>query len=127
MKILFVDDVLDTRQLYDMAFRLAGHSVRLAASGEEAVVAVREQEFDLLITDIQMPLMDGWQTVKAIRQLPNGRSLPVVVFTAYPSKDEQQRCEEVGARLILHKPVLPSDIIKQVDELLVEDKQGAHN
>ena len=71
MRILFVDDAPDTRCLFDMAFKIEGHSTRLAADGAEAVQAVEEELFDAIVMDIEMPRMNGWVATDHIRHIPN--------------------------------------------------------
>ncbi len=83
MRILFVDDMRDTRELFRMALQLQGVETRLAEDGQEAVFAVREESFDAIIMDVEMPRMNGWDATRAIRLLENGRDIPIIMFTAY--------------------------------------------
>ena len=114
MKILFVDDLSDTRDVFRIAFGLQGHSTRLAGNGLEAVEAVREEQFDAIIIDVEMPEMNGWDAVREIRQLENGRSVAIVMFTAYGNGDNERKALGVGANGLVQKPISPPELISHV-------------
>jgi len=117
MKILFVDDAPDTRSLFSVAFKIEGHSTRLAADGIEAVEAVEEEPFDAIIMDIEMPRMNGWDATSRIRQTPNGRDVPIVMFTGYNNDSDRHRALEAGANDLLHKPLLPNVLLSRISQL----------
>ena len=111
MHILLVDDVDDTRQLFSMAFVLAGHRASTAASGAEAIELVSRQRFDAVLLDIEMPDLTGWEVLELIRQLPFGEQVPVILFSAYHDSEKEERAAEVGAYALLRKPMLPQYVI----------------
>lgn len=113
-RILFVDDLEDTREIFRLVFTMQGHSMRLAVDGLEAVEAVREERFDAIIMDAEMPNLSGWDATRLIRSMPNGRSVPVIMFTAYGDEDAQRKTREVGANGLLNKPILPEDMLPHV-------------
>ena len=119
MRILFVDDVRDTRELFRMALKLHGVEARLAGDGNEAVSAVQEERFDAIIMDVEMPRMNGWDAVRAIRLLGNGQSVPIIMFTAYGNGENYQRALDSGANDLWHKPILPSEMISRLNAYLV--------
>jgi CheY-like chemotaxis protein len=114
MKILFVDDLSDTRDVFRIAFGLQGHSTRLAGNGLEAVEAVREEKFDAIIIDVEMPEMNGWDAVREIRQLENGRDVAIVMFTAYGNGGNETKALSVGANGLVQKPISPPELISHV-------------
>ena len=114
MKILFVDDLPDTRDVFRIAFGLQGHSTRLACNGVEAVDAVREEAFDAIIIDVEMPQMNGWDAVQEIRRLDNGRYIPIVMFTAYGNGENERKALSVGANSLVQKPISPPELISHV-------------
>ncbi len=124
MKILFVDDSLDTRELYAMAFRLKGHEARLETNGLEAVAAVRSETFDVLVIDVEMPEMNGWDAVRAIRQLKHGAQLPIIMFTAYGASEGE--VAEAGGDLLLQKPVMPDEMMEQIGTLIAQRNLKSH-
>lgn len=120
MRILFVDDLKDARDLFRIAFSMQGHTVHLAANGVEAVEAVRASEmFDVVVMDVEMPEMNGWDAVRAIRTLPQGRELPIVMFTAYGNGVTMKLAQDVGANGVLHKPLSPHELLARVEQLAI--------
>ncbi len=113
-RILFVDDLEDTREIFRLVFSMQGHSMRLASDGIGAVEAVREERFDAIIMDAEMPNLNGWDAVRLIRSMPNGRTTPIVMFTAYGDTHAQERMKDVGANGILSKPILPEEMLPHV-------------
>lgn len=117
MRILFVDDLPDTREVFKLAFGIQGHQTHLASNGREAVEAVREQSFDAVIIDVEMPEMNGFDAVKNIRQLDHGRNVPIIMFTAYGDNEAQDKASSAGADLLLHKPILPQELLLRIQQL----------
>jgi CheY-like chemotaxis protein len=118
MRILFVDDLPDTRELFKIALSLHGHTVHLASNGLEAVAAVENQQaFNVIIMDIEMPEMNGWDAVRAIRALPAGEGVPIIMFTAYGNGVTLTLAQQVGANSVLHKPISPQDLISHVHQI----------
>lgn len=118
MKILFVDDVRDTRDMFRLAFGIQGHQTQLGSNGVEAVQAVKDGQFDALVIDVEMPELNGWDAVRQIRALPNGANLPIILFTAYSGSDDRHRASECGADLLLCKPILPQEILAQIKRII---------
>jgi CheY-like chemotaxis protein len=118
MRILFVDDLPDTRELFRLALSLQGHIVQLAANGIEAIAAVKNQEpFSVIIMDIEMPEMNGWDAVREIRTLPQGERVPIVMFTAYGNGVTLRLAQQVGANSVLHKPISPQELLSHVQQI----------
>ncbi|MDF2441036.1 MAG: two-component system, sensor histidine kinase and response regulator [Abditibacteriota bacterium] len=119
MHILFVDDTKDTREMYAYFFGLKGFETETAANGAEAIAAVQhsEEPFDAVVLDIEMPIMNGWEALDAIRKMPQCQNLPIIMFSAYAEAELQTRAIEAGANGLLHKPLLPHDMIQAVAEL----------
>jgi CheY-like chemotaxis protein len=117
MHILFVDDLPDTCEVFKLAFRLDGHTTRIAHNGVEAVNAVQDESFDAIIMDVEMPQLNGWDAVRQIRLLPNGQSIPIVMFTAYGTQADHERAKAAGADDLMQKPVLPHELIGRIKDL----------
>ncbi|MBV9468612.1 MAG: response regulator [Abitibacteriaceae bacterium] len=117
MHILFVDDMPDTRDIFRLAFGIQGHTTRVATNGLEAVEAVKEESFDAIIMDVEMPEMNGWDAVGHIRQLKNGNQLPIIMFTAYGGDEDYDHAIEVGANCLMLKPILPQELLNQIEKL----------
>jgi two-component system chemotaxis sensor kinase CheA len=95
--ILVVDDALTVRELQRSIFENAGYHVRVAVNGEEALVEISHQRPDLVLTDVQMPRMDGFELTEAIRKQPALASLPVIILTSRGSDEDRRRGLDVGA------------------------------
>ncbi len=103
MHILVVDDDNNIRHLFSVAFALAGHEVKAAATGAQALELVEQHPFDAVLMDVEMPTMSGWKVLEAIHRLPVGERLPVILFTAHenPSSDAYaslSRCRRTKLR-----------------------------
>ncbi|MGA3183883.1 MAG: hybrid sensor histidine kinase/response regulator [Candidatus Dormibacteria bacterium] len=95
--ILVVDDALTVRELQRSIFENAGYRVRVAVNGEEALVEISHERPDLVLTDVQMPRMDGFELTEAIRKQPGLASLPVIILTSRGSDEDRRRGLECGA------------------------------
>jgi CheY-like chemotaxis protein len=133
MRVLFVDDVRDNCELFSLVFRLEGFDTYTAANGLEAVAAVQraQEPFDVVVLDIGMPVMDGWQTLAALRQLPQCQDVPVILFTGYRGSDLALRAQAAGAADLLHKPILPTDmtdaVLRVAQQSRAQPSRAAHS
>ena len=105
-RILLVDDLDVNRDIAEALLTQAGHSVDIAANGAEAVAAVINKDYDLVLMDIQMPVMDGFEATARIRSLPAPkRSIPIVAMTAYATRQDIQHCVLLGMNGHIAKPI----------------------
>jgi len=105
--LLVVDDNRVNRLLLGRALEQLGHSVAFAENGREALTALRQRRVDLILLDIEMPEMDGYQTLAALAADPRLRDVPVVMMSSVEEVDSVARCIEMGAEDYLFKPVNP--------------------
>lgn len=115
-KILVVDDVSDNRLLIDRYMRNTHASVIQATSGLEAIRLTAEENPDLILMDIQMPHMDGYETVRRIRSA--GYDRPIIALTAHAMKEEGQKCLEAGCNDVLTKPARRNDLLHKIQDIL---------
>lgn len=104
--ILLVDD--DENNRYTLSRRLQRENytdITEAVNGKQALELLRERPFDLILLDIMMPEMDGYETMQVIRQNPSFRRLPIIALTAKAMKGDREKCLEAGASEYLAKPV----------------------
>ena len=113
--LLVVEDDPDLLEMMRQVLRKAGYRVVTAKHGEEALERVAEEEPELVLLDMRMPVMDGWEFMKAFRER-YGRSIPVVVVTA--AEDSQLRASAVGADSHLGKPFEPDRLFEVVADTL---------
>ncbi len=105
LKILVVDDDLLNQQLMQILLTQEGHHVEVASNGLEAFEAIKRQQFDIVFMDLRMPVMDGIQASRCIREWENGvRRTFIVALTASYLPDERKRLLEAGMDNYLAKP-----------------------
>lgn len=92
-----------------------GHHVDVASNGREAVAAVQQRNYHVVLMDIQMPEMDGWQATEAIRALPKGRDLPIIAVTAHALSGERERCLAQGMTDYLAKPIKAHELFALIE------------
>jgi two-component system, sensor histidine kinase and response regulator len=107
-RVLVVDDNLINQTVAAKLLQRQGLQVALANDGSQAVQEVAHTPFNLILMDLQMPVMDGLQATRTIRTLPNGAEVPIVALTANVFEDDRRRCVEAGMNDFLAKPVSPN-------------------
>lgn len=107
-RVLLVEDDRINQELAEALLRQLGVNVTTANNGLEAVDAVRQHPFDVVLMDVQMPKMDGFAATRAIRHLPGCEQLPIIAMTANALPDDRQRCLDAGMNEYLVKPVEPA-------------------
>lgn len=117
-KILVIDDDLETLRLVGLMLQKQGYHVVTAASGEEGIqVALREQP-DLILLDVMMPGLDGFEVTRRLRQNPETSSIPILIFTAKSQVEDKVEGYEAGADDYLTKPIHPAELIAHIKALL---------
>jgi CheY-like chemotaxis protein len=114
MKILLVDDNYDTRTIFRLYFQMAGHYCHTASNGYEAVQAAQEEVFDIIVMDIEIPGVSGWEAVRQIRALPLCSDIPILMFTAY--NHDEAKALEAGANGFLRKPIAPQALLAYLQQ-----------
>jgi len=122
-KVLIVDDEPDARTVLFHTLRGAGHTVTEAADGEEALKKLKRTRFDLVILDIMMPRMSGYDVLEKIRAMPTRADTPVIVVTAKHDPEGVQREVGGGAAGHIAKPFLPSELERVVKSVLKGPKR----
>ncbi|MBF2009503.1 MAG: response regulator transcription factor [Chlorogloeopsis fritschii C42_A2020_084] len=129
LTILVVDDDLGTRLSISDYLELSGYSVITANDGQEALTKVEEFHPDLIVTDIVMPQMNGYELVRQVRQKPMFRLLPVILLTARTRTQERILGYQSGCDLYLPKPFELEELGAAIRNLLVRSQliQSAYN
>lgn len=120
--ILIAEDERDIRELIKFTLTFAGHQIIEAANGEEAVAKALEVVPDLILTDVRMPKMTGYEACKAIKANESTAHIPVVILSAKGQDEERDLGIESGADEYIVKPFAPDELTKRVAEIL--DKLG---
>ena len=126
MRILVAEDNEFSAELLEQLLVRRGHRVRLAQNGREALNFAQNAGFDLLLLDVHMPELDGFQVVQAIRDRERaaGDHLPVIALTARSRKEDRERCLAAGMDDFLAKPVRAADLWAAIDRVLGARTQG---
>lgn len=117
-KILAVDDSASLRQMVTCALQQAGHEVVEAGDGVEALDRARSTQADLVLSDVNMPEMDGLSLVRKLRELPEYRYTPVLMLTTESTPEKKQEGREAGATGWLVKPFDPEKLLSTVRRVL---------
>lgn len=117
-RILLVEDNEINTMILEEFLEPTGAKVKSVTNGQEAVEAVKEQLFDLILMDMQMPVMGGLEATEIIRGLPHGASVPIVAITANALKEDKERGLAVGMDDYMTKPIEPSDFLKMLRKWL---------
>ncbi len=123
-KILVVDDNPDIVEIYKMRLQKAGYDVICSSSGPDAITRAKDETPDLIILDIVMPAMDGFQTGSLLKAGLDTKDIPIIVATArssYPSI--LQAATEIGAVGYIVKPFDPASLLKEVEKALKKKEE----
>ncbi|MBW4620260.1 MAG: response regulator [Cyanosarcina radialis HA8281-LM2] len=119
LRVLVVDDDLDNLNLTALTLEQSGASVQKATSATEALQAFEQTEFDLLLSDIGMPGMDGYTLLERIRSIPSESKepIPAIALTSYAGETNQRQAIAAGFQLHISKPVLPTELIERIADV----------
>jgi signal transduction histidine kinase/ActR/RegA family two-component response regulator len=123
LRILVVEDNAVNQKVVTTVLRKRGFAIELARDGREALDKLTEEsQFDLVLMDVQMPVLDGLETTRLIRQNPRWDHLPIIAMTAHAMIGDRERCLEAGMSGYVSKPVHPSHLLSVIDEHLLVHK-----
>ena len=114
-KILIVDDSKTTRQVLTFALTDAGYTVLEAVDGMEAFQFLEQEQFDLLITDLKMPRMDGLELTRKVRASSGHKFMPIIILTTESSDEKKQEGKKAGASCWIVKPFKPEQLLQVVN------------
>lgn len=117
-RVLVVDDLEDNRELYAAYLEIAGFEIEKAVDGRDALDRIAARPPELVVMDLAMPRLDGWQATRMLKADPKTRGIPVLVLTAYDGDEDLQRARDAGADDVATKPMLPRHLLERVRALL---------
>jgi two-component system chemotaxis response regulator CheY len=115
--ILIVDDSASLRQVVRMALQAAGHTVLEAGDGKAALAMLDGRNVDIAVCDINMPIMNGIEFLKAVKALPAYKFMPVLMLTTESSDKHKEAGKAAGAKAWMTKPFIPSQLVNAVNKL----------
>lgn len=125
LRVLVVEDHLINQRLVMAFLEEAGHTPFLAANGREALAALERQSFDLVLMDVAMPQMDGFEATAAIRarEESTGARLPILAMTAHASREDRDRCLAAGMDGYIAKPMRYEELIELVESSALPERE----
>jgi two-component system cell cycle response regulator DivK len=117
-KILVVEDTEDNRQILRDLLGMAGYDMVEAHDGAEGVAKAAEHKPDLILMDIQMPVMDGYEATRRIKANPDLKTIPIVAVTSYALSGDEQKTRDAGCDAYIAKPYSPRQMLAKVREIL---------
>ena len=112
--MLLVEDNEDNRIIYSTVLRHTGFEVVEALDGIQAVEMARRLLPDLILMDISIPEMDGWEATRILREDPTTRGIPIVALTAHALAGDRERASTIGFTAYLAKPIEPRAVVAEV-------------
>ncbi len=116
--ILIVENEVSNRILIERVLSTRGYHCISASNGQEALDLLDREPVDLILTDLSMPVLDGYRTTQLIRSRPQMANVPIVAVTAYALSDEGEAAKRIGCTEYLTKPFKPRQLLELVDRLL---------
>ncbi len=119
-KVLVVDDEIHIIHVVAIKLRSNGFQVVTASNGAQAYELACSENPDLIVTDFQMPVMDGFELVKKLRENEQTKDIPVIMLTARSFSIEQEQKEQLNISDCLGKPFSPKELLKKIEDILYQ-------
>lgn len=116
--VLIVDDVADVTEMIGLFLKHAGYDIATADSGNAALLLANERVFDVVISDIGMPQMNGCELAASLRRRAEYQKIPIIAVTGFSEYDNRELTLRAGFDAQLTKPIDPSELLQLIDELL---------
>ena len=116
--ILVVEDQADNRKIIRDMLRRSDYKIIEAENGEEALAAIGKQRPDLILMDIQLPIMDGYEATRLIKADPALRSIPIIAVTSYALSGEEKKARAAGCDDYVPKPFSPRQLLAKIRQYL---------
>jgi two-component system, cell cycle response regulator DivK len=120
--ILVVDDSEDMRDLIQRLLERAGYRVVVAEDGQASLTQAKRHHPDLILMDLSLPDMDGWEAVRHLRKMPEFRTTPIIAVTAHVSPQEEERAMAAGCTAHLGKPFDTRALLQSIARLLKDGR-----
>lgn len=117
-RVLVVEDQYDNRQILRDLLTNAGYEMIEAVTGEEGVSIAEQQRPDLILMDMQLPVIDGYESTRRIRANPELKSIPIIAVTSYAMSGDDAVAYEAGCDAYVTKPFSPRELLAKIREFL---------
>jgi CheY-like chemotaxis protein len=123
-RILLIEDNVQNQYLVTFLLEQRGHEVVQAVTGPHGLELAAKVQPDLILLDIQLPGMDGYDVARALKDDPALRAIPIVAVTSYAMSGDRQRCLAAGAEGYLEKPINPESFVAEIERFLPPASAG---
>ena len=120
-RVLLVDDYPDAREMYSEYLQFSGFDVVEAANGIEALQSALDRAPDIILMDLSLPVMDGWEATRRLKADDRTASIPVVALTGHALAGISEGAKRAGCDAFVTKPCLPEDLVKEIRKVLDEN------
>jgi CheY-like chemotaxis protein len=122
--VLVVDDFSDAREMYGEYLRFCHFRVAEASNGVEAIDKAQKLRPDLILMDLSMPLIDGWEATRRLKSDAATKRIPVVALTGHAMAEHSESAKNAGCDIVITKPCLPNELIKEIRRLIARARNG---
>lgn len=116
--ILLIEDNAQNRYLTTFLLERQGFFVISASDGPSGIDKARTQQADLVLLDIQLPLMDGYEVARALRSMDQLADTPIIAVTSYAMPGDRERCLEAGCSGYIEKPINPKTFVEEIEQFI---------
>jgi CheY-like chemotaxis protein/HPt (histidine-containing phosphotransfer) domain-containing protein len=124
LSILVAEDTPANRKVVDAILERRGHDCELVSNGRQAVEMFESRNYDAVLMDVQMPVMDGLQATAAIRASDKGRTVPIIAMTAHAMRGDRERCLRAGMNAYVPKPLVADDLLNVLEQAVARARQS---
>lgn len=121
--ILVVDDYADAREMYSEYLEFSGFRTAQAKNGAEALEQAFELTPDVILMDLSLPVMDGWEATRRLKKDPRTKGIPVVALTGHALEGHSESARDAGCDAFLAKPCLPDELVDHVKQILAAPRR----
>jgi two-component system, cell cycle response regulator DivK len=122
--VLLVEDFVDAREMYRDYLEFSGFRVEIAGDGHEAVEKTRTHKPDLVLMDLSLPGLDGWEATRVLKSDPETAGVPILALSAHAMAPEGRRAHEAGCDGFISKPCLPHELVAEIGRFLALASPG---
>ena len=116
--VLLVEDNEDNRIVYSTILKHYGYRVVEALNGEEGISKARSEKPDVVLMDISIPIIDGWEATQVLKHDPVTRDIPIIALTAHAMQGDRQRCLDAEMDGYVAKPIKPVELFEVIDRVM---------
>jgi CheY-like chemotaxis protein len=126
--VLVVEDYQDAREMYSEYLRFSGFDVIEASNGVEAIEKAAREVPDIILMDLALPRMDGWEATRRLKADPSTRDIPIVALTGHALAGYAESAQQAGCDSFVTKPCLPDALVAEIQRMLtVSRRKGARS